>query len=133
MASIERLTPILVYEDIPAAHDFLVDVFGFASRGVERDGEGNAVHAEVCAGDFPIWLHRVAPEHHMLAAHTLAGASAGLYVDVDDVDAHYERVRARGAEIESEPKDQPYGSREYGVKDLEGHRWWFGSASKSQD
>ena len=28
MASFERIIPILVYEDIPSAHDFLVDPFG---------------------------------------------------------------------------------------------------------
>jgi len=28
MASFERIIPILVYEDIPSAHDFLVDAFG---------------------------------------------------------------------------------------------------------
>ena len=130
MPTIERLAPVLVYEDIPAAHDFLVEVFGFASRGVERDGQGNAVHAEVRAGDFAIWLHRVAPEHHMLAARTMPGASGGLYVHVDDVDAHYELVRTHEVEIVSELRDQPYGAREYGVKDLEGHRWWFASASR---
>jgi uncharacterized glyoxalase superfamily protein PhnB len=133
MPTIERLTPVLTYEDISGAHDFLVEVFGLSSRGVERDGEGNAVHAGVCAGDFAIWLHRIAPEHNMLAARTLPGASGGLYVHVDDVDAHYELVRARGVEIDSELRDQPYGSREYGAKDLEGHRWWFASASKSRD
>lgn len=64
----------------------------------------------------------------MLSARTLPGASFGLYVHVDNVDAHYELVRAHGVEIESELQNQPYGSREYGVKDLEGHRWWFASA-----
>lgn len=133
MPAIERLTPVLVYEDIPAAHDFLVNVFGLASGGIERDPEGNAVHAEVRAGNVAIWLHRVAPEHQMISAHTLPGASFGLFVHVDDVDAHYKVVRAHGVKIESEPQDQPYGSREYGVRDPEGHRWWFGSAAKSGD
>jgi uncharacterized glyoxalase superfamily protein PhnB len=133
MSTIERITPIVVYEDIPAAHDFLVEAFGFASRGVDRDGEGNAVHAEVYAGDFAIWLHRVAPEHQMLAGRSLPGESAGLYVHVDDVDAHYANARAIGVEIEGELKDQPYGLREYGVKDPEGNRWWFGSATKARD
>jgi hypothetical protein len=32
--------------------------------------------------------------------------------------------------IESEPLDQPYGLREYGARDLEGHRFWFGSPVK---
>ena len=30
-----------------------------------------------------------------------------------------------GAEIEHEPQDQPYGVREYSVRDLEGRRWAF--------
>ncbi|MDP9106345.1 MAG: hypothetical protein M3N49_10495, partial [Candidatus Eremiobacteraeota bacterium] len=77
MPTIDQVTPLLVYEDIPAAHDFLVNVFGFAPGGVDRDGEGTPVHAEVRAGDRAIWLHRVAPDHQMLSARTLQGASVG--------------------------------------------------------
>jgi len=36
MPKFERIIPILVYEDIPSAHDFLIDAFGFASGGVQR-------------------------------------------------------------------------------------------------
>ncbi|MHC4997131.1 MAG: VOC family protein [Planctomycetota bacterium] len=46
---------------------------------------------------------------------------------VDDVDAHYERAKAEGAEIISPPEDQFYGDRSYRVKDLEGHEWGFGT------
>lgn len=42
-----------------------------------------------------------------------------------DVDAHYRRAREAGAQIDGEPIDQPYGQREYGARDSEGHRWWF--------
>lgn len=31
-----------------------------------------------------------------------------------------------------QPVDQPYGQREYGARDLEGHRWWFASPLKAQ-
>ncbi len=127
MSAIERLVTLLVYENIPAAHDFLLETFGFTSGGIERDHDGNAVHAEVKAGSAAIWLHRVAPEHKMLSPRTLPGVSCGAYVQVDDVDAHFERSRSRGAKIESEPRDQSYGMREYRVCDLEGHHWWFGS------
>ncbi len=46
-------------------------------------------------------------------------------IRVDDVDTHYAQARASGARIESEPQDMPYGQREYGARDPEGHRWWF--------
>jgi len=46
-------------------------------------------------------------------------------VYVDDVDKHYERAKAAGAEIHMEPTDQPYGDRRYDTEDLEGHNWFF--------
>lgn len=127
MPTIERINPILVYEDIPAAHDFLVEAFGFASGGIERDPNGTPVHAEVSAGDTKIWLHRVDPEHRMASARSSPTATFGLYVQVDDVDAHFARAQSKGAKVEGSPQDRPYGIREYGAADSEGHRWWFGS------
>lgn len=122
MNKIKRVIPLLVYKDIAAAHDFLVSAFGFDAGRVDCDAEGRAVHGEVQAGDTTIWLHRVTAEH---ALDSSAIASGGLVVHVDDVDAHCERARAAGAKIEGEPKNQPYGQREYQVSDPDGHRWWF--------
>jgi uncharacterized glyoxalase superfamily protein PhnB len=125
MPTIERVVPVLTYQDIGAAHDFLVRAFGFAPGGVFRTPEGVAVHGEVRAGDAPIWLHRVATEHQLASPLAVDVANSGIFVQVDDVDAHFAQARAAGARIDSEPVDQPYGQREYGASDLEGHRWWF--------
>jgi uncharacterized glyoxalase superfamily protein PhnB len=125
MPTINQIIPILVYEDIARAHDFLIETFGFTSGGIHRTPEGQVVHAEVRAGGVVIWLHRVATELKMASPRSLPAASSGLVVHVGDVDAHFERARARGAQVESEPKVMPYGQREYGVRDIEGHRWWF--------
>jgi uncharacterized glyoxalase superfamily protein PhnB len=118
--------PILVYEDIEAAHDFLVSTFGFISGGIYRT-DSTVVHAEVRVGDAPIWLHRVTAEHEMASPNGAVGSHGGLEVIVPDVDAHFAKVRAAGARIDSEPSDQDYGLREYGVRDPENHRWWFSS------
>jgi uncharacterized glyoxalase superfamily protein PhnB len=48
-----------------------------------------------------------------------------VHVYVDDVEAHYERAKAAGAEIIQHPTDQEYGDRRYDAKDLEGHFWSF--------
>jgi uncharacterized glyoxalase superfamily protein PhnB len=125
MPKIDRIIPLLVYEDIAKAHDFLVDAFGFESGGLQRTPDGAVVHGEVRAGNLVIWLHRVTPEHNLLAPASLPAAAGGLVVHVDDVDTHFQRARTLGAHIESEPADQPYGQREYGVRDPGGHRWWF--------
>ena len=104
--------------------------FGFTSGGIHRNAEGKPIHAEVCAGDLVIWLHRVVAELNLASPRSLPAASSGLVVYVEDVDAHCERARAHGAHLESEPKDMPYGQREYAARDLEGHRWWFATPLK---
>jgi uncharacterized glyoxalase superfamily protein PhnB len=130
MTKIERVIPLLVYEDIPAAHDFLVGAFGFTPGRVDLDQEGHAVHGELRVGDLEIWLHRATGEHKMSAHSAMPATSSGFVVYVDDVDAHYKQARAFGAIAESEPADMEYGQREYGVRDLEGHRWWFATPLK---
>jgi MerR family transcriptional regulator, thiopeptide resistance regulator len=132
MPTFERIIPVLTYRDIQAAHNFLVEAFGFASGGVHRDVDGQPVHGEVRAGEAAIWLHRVTPEHHLDSPLAVDVANSGLVVQVDDVDAHYQRARSAGARIDSEPVDEPYGQREYGARDLEGHRWWFAAPVKTQ-
>lgn len=117
--------PVLVYEDIEAAHNFLIEVFGFDSGGLHRLDDGTVVHGEVRLGDEPIWLHAVTAEHEMGSPNEAAESHGGLTVLVDDVDAHHERSKAAGARIDSSPTDQPYGLREYGARDPENHRWWF--------
>ena len=127
MTTFERVIPVLTYQDIQAAHDFLVAAFGFDGGGVTRGLDGQTIHGEVRAGAAPIWLHRETEEHRLSSPLASDVANSGLSVHVDDVDAHYERARAGGALIDSQPVDQPYGQREYGARDLEGHRWWFTS------
>jgi MerR family transcriptional regulator, thiopeptide resistance regulator len=132
MSHFGRVIPVLTYQDIAAAHDFLVHAFGFESGGVHRNANGQALHGEVRAGDAMIWLHRVMTEHGLTSPQASDVANAGLFVYVDDVDAHYERARAAGARIDAEPVDQPYGQREYGAQDPEGHRWWFATPSAAR-
>lgn len=51
----------------------------------------------------------------------------GTYVFVSEIDAHYARARAAGAEIIRELQDTQYGSREYTARDPEGNLWSFGT------
>jgi len=45
---------------------------------------------------------------------------------VNDADALYEEVKGRGAKIDYELCDQPYGCREFGIQDLDGYDIAFG-------
>jgi len=121
--AVRRLT-LLVYRDVAAAHRYLVDVFGFAPGEVTAH-DGKTFHAEVFAGDGVIWLHHESPEHRLASPVTSGTASHCMAIDVDDVQAHFERTKAAGAEIAYEPTDMPYGVREYAARDHEGGLWSF--------
>ena len=117
-----QLCPYLYYENGAEAMDWLAKAFGFRERMRVAEDDGTIRHAEMEFGDAVIMLGT--PAGHKSPAH-LGQVTVGMYVRVDDVDAHYKHAKAAGAEVENEPTNQDYGDRSYGVRDLEGHQWWF--------
>ena len=91
--------------------------------------EGASPHAELNLGNGMIMLGDVETEYGRLVAAPSKGepVTQGIYVVVDDVDAHYARARQAGAEIVIDIKTQDYGGRDYTCRDLEGHVWTFGT------
>ena len=123
--TVRQRIAVVVYADLPAAYDYLVDVFGLGPGRLTRSPDGVAVHGEVHAGDGSIWLHPESPEFGLASPRSLSATTANIVVVVDDVDAHHRHAAARGADVVYEPVDQLYGYREYGVRDLEGGLWSF--------
>lgn len=53
-----------------------------------------------------------------------------VYVEVDNVDAHFQSLKQRGVRTSSEPRDWPWGKREFVVKDPDGYKLVFYSPVK---
>jgi uncharacterized glyoxalase superfamily protein PhnB len=112
---IPNIFPFMRFADPDAALEWLSRAFGFEERVVYRSDDAVVHHAEASLGPGIIMFGAGDP------------ASQGVYVAVEDADAHYERAKAAGAEIVREIEDTDYGSREYTARDLEGHVWSFGT------
>jgi catechol 2,3-dioxygenase-like lactoylglutathione lyase family enzyme len=56
-----------------------------------------------------------------VAALLAKGALNGVHFSTDDLDGTFEKVRASGADIVSEPADQPWGPRDCAVRDPSGN------------
>ena len=56
-----------------------------------------------------------------LAALVAQGALNGVHFHSDDLDAAFEQLRAAGAEVVQEPTDQPWGTRDFAVRDPSGN------------
>ncbi len=112
-----NLYPALRFRDERGAMDWLERAFGFTRHAVYSDDDGNLVHAELKLG----------PGILMLGSPPEDELGFSIYVYVEDLDAHYARAKAAGAEIVRPLANTSYGSREYGVRDLDGHLWYFGT------
>jgi uncharacterized glyoxalase superfamily protein PhnB len=119
----QTITPYLLYEDVDAALSFLSKAFGFKEMLRYTGEEGYINHAEMRLGDGKIYLGD--PGDQYRNPKKLGNETVGIYVLVDDVDEHFERAKAAGAEVREEPTDQEYGERRYAAVDPEGHQWFF--------
>lgn len=124
------LMPVLRYRDCNAALKMLTEVFGFTEGNSFRDEAGNVHHAELWFGNGGIMIGPVADTpfgKFMRQPGEAGGVTSALFLVVNDPDAHHARVAAAGLEILMPLTDQDYGSREYSVRDSEGHIWTFGT------
>ena len=102
--------PVLRYDDVAAAIDWLCRTFGFTERW--RIGDHRA---QLAVGDGAV----------AIAERRGGVGPAEVMVRIDDVDGHHERAQREGAMIVQPPADHPYGERQYSAEDLGGNRWTF--------
>ena len=126
-----RIIPSLRYDDAPAAIDWLCDAFGFERHLVVPGEEGRIAHAQLSFGNSMVMLGSALDDEFGRLQKT-PRAVGGVetqspYVIVPDADVHFERARAKGAEIVYDITDQDYGGRGYSCRDPEGHLWHFGT------
>ena len=109
--SVDQRIPILVYQDVEAAFNYLTDVYALGPGELARAPDGSVVHGELHAGDGQLWLHPESEEFGLKSPLSLGAAATGMVVVmVDDVDAHYRRAVEQGATIKYGPTNQDYGS-----------------------
>ena len=116
------VVPILVYEDVAKAVDWLCDTFGFTERLRAGGPDGSVSHAQLAIKEGAVMLGRQGGEFRPPRPGEV---SQYVVVHVEDVEGHFEHARQRGARILKPPTDMPFGERQYTAEDPWGHRWTF--------
>src|SRR5688500_9015361 len=90
------VVPILVYEDVAAALEFLARAFGFKER-LRAEYGGSISHAQMDVGECAIMIGKQdGPFRAPLDSSTVSQYAA---VHVANVDAHFATAKAAGATI----------------------------------
>ena len=114
------ILPHIVYQNVAEAIAWLTKTFGF----VEHYRYGDPVSgAQLHLGEAWIMVRQGDPAYETPAK--LGYGTQSLTVFLEDVDAHFQRTKAAGANIVEDLHETEYGERQYGVKDLDGHHWLF--------
>jgi uncharacterized glyoxalase superfamily protein PhnB len=114
--------PTLRYDDARAAIRFLGDALGLRLESCHEDESGGIAHATLAWGTGLVML-----SSRHAGTDPFDTGRACLYLAIEDPDAHHARALAAGAEEVMGLVDQPYGSREFAVRDPEGNVWCFGT------
>ena len=123
--------PALRYNNAPAAIDWFCDVLGFSRHAVHEGENGTIGHAELSLGNGMIMLGSTKEDEHgrrFKSPPEIGGVeTSSAYIVVPDADAVHARAVAAGAEIIRPLQDTAYGSREFALRDPEGHSWSIGT------
>lgn len=123
--------PALRYRNAAAMIDWLGKAFGFERHAVYEGPEGTIAHAELTLNGGMIMLGSTKDDAYgrgFKSPDELGGMETrSAYIVVEDADAAYKRAQEAGATVVRPIADTPYGSREFMVKDPEGHSWGVGT------
>jgi len=113
--------PTLVRYSAPRdAIEWLRKVFGFEVRTIARTLDDEFAYAHLAFGGSPIKVMARAE-----GMHDAAESDRSYTLAVTDIDAHYKRTKAAGAQIVDELPPGECSGRSYVCRDLEGNTWRF--------
>ena len=122
-AKLTAIAPVLLVKDVVAAANHYRDKMGFRYEKffwdpptfviLQRDG-------------LHLMLKQASESKHVVPHWTVSDKLWDVYFWVDDVECLFREFTDRGATIDYGLCDQPYGCREFGTQDLDGHDIGFG-------
>jgi catechol 2,3-dioxygenase-like lactoylglutathione lyase family enzyme len=116
--------PSFTVSDIQASLAFYRDVLGFHPK--ERwEQDGALLGVEMVAGAVSFWLGQ---DDWKKGRDRAKGQGFRMYCSTaQDIDALASRIRRHGGTLVEEPKDQPWGGRDFAVRDPDGFLITFAS------
>lgn len=124
-----EFAPSFTADDLGKSIAWYRDVLGFVV-GERWEREGKLVGCELRAGGVSLMLGQ---DDWQKGRDRRKGEGFRLYCGTtQNVDALAAGIKARGGELDSEPADQPWGSRDFSLTDPDGFKITIGKDSKKR-
>jgi uncharacterized glyoxalase superfamily protein PhnB len=123
IAKLTASAPVLFVRDVHAATEHYRDAMGFSFGEIFGEPPSFAI---LKRDNMYVMVKQIEDHKHIIPRWTVSAGLWDMYFWVDDVDALYKEFVERGAKIDYGLCDQPYGCREFGTQDIDGHDIGFG-------
>ena len=122
-AKLTASAPVLLVRDVVKAANHYRDAMGFE---YERFWGEPPSFVILCRDKMYVMLKQADNPKQVVPHWTVCDKLWNIYFWVSDVEALHAEFVARNARIDYGLCDQPYGCREFGAQDLDGHDIGFG-------
>jgi uncharacterized glyoxalase superfamily protein PhnB len=114
----QRVIPMLSYEDVGRAADWIVEAFGFEESERYADDDGTVTHVTLELDGGIVFLGYPSRDYRGPKRHAEECEAAkrwreapyvvdGVHVQVNDIDRHFERARSAGCDDPLRAREQP--------------------------
>ena len=123
------LSPTLAVRDMKKTVDFYKNSLGFRIGMLFPDAD-NPEYADLSKDGMVLML--IPAANLGIVNDEKLGAGVNLYMEIDgDIDEYYAELKNRGVEIAVDIKDEPFGIRDFTVKDINGYQLTFNRPSNT--
>lgn len=124
MATITKTRFVIAVPDLKASAAFYRDVLGFTIHPTDHPGIAfyTCGACTIMAGECK----------DALPPRDLGDHSYFAYLEIDDVDAFYTKLRSAAVAVGNPPHEEPWGMKEFGIRTTDGHRIMFASPTRME-
>ena len=115
--------PVLFVRNVYATAEHYRDTMGFSFGKIWGEPPSFTI---LKRDDMYVMIKQIEDHNRIVPHRTVSAGLWDMYFWVDDVDALYKEFVERGAKIDYGLCNQPYGCREFGARDIDGHDIGFG-------
>ena len=117
------LSPTLAVRDMKKTIDFYKNSLGFRIGMLFPDAD-NPEYADLSKDGMTLMF--IPAANLGIGNDEKLGTGVNLYLEIDgDIDEYYAELKEKGVEIAVDIKDEPFGIRDFTIKDIDGYQLTF--------